>query len=116
MKSFLLTFCLAAWTAGECAGDDFLDRLDEKLTVTAFHDVIRARLSGRMDLEEYFFQQPPAGLIEAGGHTLFNPRLTLFVDAQLGPKVYFFVQSRVDRGLIPEMRGWRRVPMSTPFA
>src|SRR5262249_16438730 len=32
---------------------------------------------------------------------LFNPRLTLFLDAQLGSQVYFFAQARLDRGFDP---------------
>ena len=36
---------------------------------------------------------------------LFNPRLSLFLDAQLGPHVYLFVQSRIDRGFDPADAG-----------
>jgi hypothetical protein len=40
-------------------------------------------------------------LIDAEGNDLFNPRLSLFVDAQLGPKLYFFSQLRFDRAFDP---------------
>lgn len=97
----ILGFGVVAFMASRLAAEDFLDRVDEALTVTAFHDKVRARLSGLIDLEGYYFQQPPPGLIYADGETLFNPRLTLFLDAQFGPHVYAFAQARVDRGFDP---------------
>ena len=45
--------------------------------------------------------QPPPGLIDAAGDSLFNPRLSLFLDVQAGPHVYFFAQARLDRGFDP---------------
>ena len=101
MKASIISCALLAVMLVQCAAQDLLDRLDQKLTLNAFEDKARARLSGLVDVEGYSFEQPPPGLINAGGHSLFNPRLTLFVDAQLGPKVYFFVQARVDRGFDP---------------
>src|SRR6185436_15908925 len=44
---------------------------------------------------------PAPGVIRADENDLFNPRLTLFLDAQLGTHVYVFAQSRVDRGYDP---------------
>jgi hypothetical protein len=85
--------------------DDFLDRVDEALTFSAFNDNVRTRFSGLLDLEAYHFQQPAPGLIRTTSDNLFNPRLTLFLDAQLGPNVFFFLQSRVDRGFDPSDRG-----------
>ena len=79
----------------------FLDTLRDRLTFSAFDDNVRARLSGTIDLEYYHFQQPAPALINADGNDLFNPRLTLFLDAQLGPKVYFFSQLRFDRSFDP---------------
>ena len=55
---------------------DFLDRVDEALTFTAFNDNVRGRLSGTLDLEVYFFQQPAPGLILTEDDSLFNYRLT----------------------------------------
>ncbi len=91
--------------ASPLPAQDFFDRLDESLTLSAFNDSVRARLSGTLDLEYYHFQQPPPGLIDAAGCDLFNPRLTLFADAQLGPKVYFFAQARFDRHFDPTDEG-----------
>jgi len=83
------------------AADDFIDQLDGALTVSAMNDWFRARLSGTLDLEGYHFSQPAPGFIDATGNSLFNPRLSLFLDAQLGESIYFFAQGRVDRGFDP---------------
>ena len=100
-----LSLCLLACTARAFEVDDLLDRLDSALTVTAFQDNLRARLSGTIDLEAYHFQQPAPGLIDSKINTLFNPRLTLFLDAQAGSQIYFFAQSRLDRGFDPTGHG-----------
>ena len=54
MKVLLaLSICLLACTVHAFDVDDFLERLDSTLTLSAFHDVLRARLSGTVDLEAY---------------------------------------------------------------
>jgi len=100
-----LNFCLLACTVHAFEIDDFFDRLDNALTITAFDGNLRARLSGTIDTEFYNFQQPAPGLIDSEIDNLFNPRLTLFLDAQLGSQIYFFAQSRLDRGFDPSDRG-----------
>jgi hypothetical protein len=92
---------VAACGAAACGAGDFLDEVDDALTVDALHDSLRARLSGSIELEGYEFQQPAPALINADGDSLFNPRLVLFLDAQLGSHLYFFAQGRVDRGFDP---------------
>jgi hypothetical protein len=96
-----LSLCLFACTVHALEIDDFFDRLDNALTITAFDGNLRARLSGTIDTEFYNFQQPAPGLIDSNIDNLFNPRLTLFLDAQLGSQIYFFAQSRLDRGFDP---------------
>src|SRR5213076_402877 len=105
MKLRVLSLCAFACTACAFDIDDFFDRLDTALTISAFHDNLRARLSGTLDLEFYNFEQPPAGLIISDVDNLFNPRLTLFLDAQIGSQIYFFAQSRLDRGFDPSDHG-----------
>ncbi len=100
-----LSFCLLACTVHAFEIDDFFDRLDNALTITAFDGNLRARLSGTIDTEFYNFQQPAPGLIDSEIDNLFNPRLTLFLDAQLGSQIYFFAQSRLDRGFDPSDHG-----------
>src|SRR2546425_2800060 len=106
MKALLaLNFCLLAGSAHAFEIDDFFDRLDSTLTVAASDNNLRARLSGTIDLEAYHFEQPAPGLIDSKIDNLFNPRLTLFLDAQYGSQIYFFAQSRLDRGFDPSDRG-----------
>jgi len=100
-----LSLCLFACTVHALEIDDFFDRLDNALTITAFDGNLRARLSGTIDTEFYNFQQPAPGLIDSQIDNLFNPRLTLFLDAQLGSQIYFFAQSRLDRGFDPSDHG-----------
>ena len=83
------------------AAEDPLDRVEEALSASAFHDQLRARVSGLLDLEQYRVQLPAPGVIRATGNDFFNPRLTLFLDAQLGAQVYAFAQARADRGYDP---------------
>jgi hypothetical protein len=105
MKLHAFSLCLFASTACAFDVDDTLDRLDNALTVSAFRDNVRVRVSGTVDLEFYNFQEPPPGLIDSKIDNLFNPRLTLFLDAQLGSQVYFFAQTRIDRGFDPTDHG-----------
>jgi hypothetical protein len=105
MKWHALSLCVFACTACAFDIDDSLDRLDTALTISAFQDNLRARLSGTLDLEFYNFQQPAPGLIDSRNDNLFNPRLTLFLDAQLGSQLYFFAQTRIDRGFDPSDHG-----------
>ncbi len=90
---------LACWPAAG-AVDDWLDRLDESLTFSAF-DQARVHFSGLLDLEGYSFSTPAPALIETNRDRLFNPRLTLFTDVQWGDHVYAFAQTRLDRGFDP---------------
>jgi len=100
-------FALFVFACTACAFDidDALDRLDNTLTLSVFHDNLRARISGTLDLEFYNFQEPPPGLIDSEIDNLFNPRFTLFLDAQVGSQIYFFAQARVDRGFDPTYHG-----------
>jgi hypothetical protein len=108
-KSLVICCCVTAGLTAARGADDFLDRFDESLTWTASHDNVRAHVSGSLDLEAYTFQHPAPGLIHSDSDSLFNPRLSLFLDAQLGPQVYAFIQSRLDRGFDPGQGGmqWR---------
>lgn len=101
MKQLRSFAFLAALGVTTVVAEDFLDKVDEALTLNAFDGKVRARLSGFVDLEAYQVEQPPPGLIDTDHDFLFNPRLVLFLDAQLGPQVYFFMQSRADRDFDP---------------
>jgi hypothetical protein len=102
MTRYLTLFCgLAAAATAATGTDDWLDRVDDGLTWSAAQDQVRARVSGTFDLEGYRFGNPAPGLIRADGGSLVSPRLTLFLDAQLGSRLYVFAQARVDRGFDP---------------
>lgn len=96
-----LALVLAASARGALTTDEWLDRVDDALSASADQGEVRAHLSGTFDLETYHFAQPPPGLIYGDGHTLLDPRLSLFFDAQLGPAIYVFAESRADRGFDP---------------
>jgi hypothetical protein len=101
--NFRRTLC-AAWLALAPAvahGGDFMDRLDEALTFSSSDAQWRARISGLLDLEYYQFTGRAPGLIFTDNNLLFNSRLSLFLDAQLGPALYFFSQARIDQGFDP---------------
>lgn len=97
-KCLAICFCLGAGEVAAHGTDDFMDRVSEALTWSAARDQVRARLSGSLELEGYAFQLPVPGIIHAADGSHFNPRLNLFLDAQLGPRVYGFAQARVERG------------------
>lgn len=109
MKPVFICACLLASIMRALGAEDFLDEVDQALTISVFDDQVRARVSGLLDLEYYHYPQPTPGLIRAGGHDLFAPRLSLFLDAKIGPNVYVFAQTRVDTGFDPTDRGgqWR---------
>jgi len=92
---------LALLVTAARADEDFIDPVEDALAASAAHDSLRAKLSGALDLEGYQFAQPAPALIESNGTSLFLPRLTLYLDAQLGPYLYVFAESRVDRGFDP---------------
>ncbi|HMJ06548.1 MAG TPA: hypothetical protein VK474_09865 [Chthoniobacterales bacterium] len=101
MKLRLCVLFVASVAYSEARAQDFLDRLEQKLSLSTSDDRLRLRLSGTLDAEFYAFDLPAPGLIDATSETVFNPRLTLFLDAQLGPAIYFFSQARFDRHFDP---------------
>ena len=101
-RSVLLCAVLAfALTA---RADDWMDNLDETLRTSFFKGTVTVQVSGLLDLEGYYIQQPATGLYTEGGNFLFNPRLTINVDAQITPAIYAFVEARIDRGFDPADR------------
>ena len=98
-RGLVLLFLGLAATAR--ADEDYFDQLGDSLTLGSANGAVSARLSGTLDLEYYALPDPAPGLIYSDQPALFNPRLSLFLDAQLGPNVYFFAQARGDRGFDP---------------
>ncbi len=95
--------------AARLGADEFFDRVEDALSASAFGAELRARISGTLELEGYRFQTPAPALLQADGADLVAPRMTLFLDSQLGPYFYVFAQSRVDRGFDPDNDGSTRM-------
>lgn len=105
MKTLLIGVALVLTTGMTRASDAFFDRVEEALTFSAHDSRVRARISGTLELEGYDHQLPPPGVIDTASPRLFVPRLSVFVDAQLGSRWYAFAQVRADRGFDPRAAG-----------
>jgi len=81
-------------------GQQWLDELDNRLSLKSKEGLFRVDLSGLWDLEGYYVDQRPPGLLFED-ESFLNYRLRFFVDAQLGPHFYAFLQARLDRGFDP---------------
>ncbi|MCE9518903.1 MAG: hypothetical protein K8R87_04990, partial [Verrucomicrobia bacterium] len=106
MKHCLRYFLFAAFvfqlaSGAARAADDFLDEIDNRLNLHLLDNNVSVRLSGLIDIEGYYIQQPAPGLILTARDYLVNPRLTMNLDVQIGKHFYFFAQARVDRGFDP---------------
>ena len=97
--------CLIVLAVVVRGNDDFLDRVDDALTLSGWHDQLRVRLRGALDLEYYQLPSPAPGLFFTGQRSLYNPRLSLFLDAQLGSHLYVFAQTQADRAFDPTDEG-----------
>jgi hypothetical protein len=79
---------------------DWLDRIDDSLHLQSKGGLFRADLTGLFDLEGYYVDERPPGLLY-GYQSFVNYRTTFFVDATLGNHFYAFLQARLDRGFDP---------------
>jgi hypothetical protein len=102
---FAFALLIALPALARAADDEWLDRLDAHLTRAADDGSWRARLSGALEVNYYRFDQPAPGLIESDARALFDPRLVLFLDAQVGARCYIFAQARADGGFDPGAPG-----------
>ena len=84
---------------------DFFEKVHDTFSLDDSQDRFHFQLSGLADLEGYLIDHPAPGLIFSNQDFLLNPRLTLFLDAQIGSKIYVFAQTRVDRGFDPSEDG-----------
>ena len=84
---------------------DLLDRVNDALSIRNSEKQFQLQLSGLIDFEGYFIDQRAPGLIDTDDSFLFNPRISLFLDAQWTSHWYFFGQLRIDRGFDPSDQG-----------
>src|SRR5436190_2473006 len=80
---------------------DFLEKVHNALSLSDSDNRFHLQLSGLVDVETYFIDQPAPALIYTDHDFLFNPRFTLFLDANLGSQIYLFAQTRLDRSFDP---------------
>jgi hypothetical protein len=92
--SLILSLC---WPARA----DFPKKVHDALSLSDPDQRFHLQLSGLVDLETHFIDQPAPALIFTERDFLLNPRLTFFLDAQIGSKIYVFAQTRLDRGFDP---------------
>lgn len=105
MKHSAVALLVAAIALGAAASThgqtDFLEPVDQALFLESENGSFRTDLSGSIDAEYYYIDQNPPGLIFPNDDHFFNPRVSLFLDTQLGDHVYSLVQARFDRGFDP---------------
>ena len=83
-----------------CAAQQWLDQLETDLSLKNPSGSIRSDLTVLLDVEGYYVDQRPPGLI-FDDESFINPRATFYIDTMLGSHLYSFVQARVDRGFDP---------------
>ena len=88
---------------GASLGQEWLDELDDKLSLKTRDGFFRSDLSVLFDLEGYYVDQRPPGLLYED-ESFANYRLSFFVDTQIGPHFYALLQARLDRGFDPGRR------------
>lgn len=98
---FLAALVVSAADGAAWAQTELLDRMSEKLRVSAAGGLLRSELSGLLDLEGYWIDQHPPGHLFGGSSHFVNPRLSLFLDTRLGDHFSSLVQLRADRGFDP---------------
>jgi hypothetical protein len=99
MKTSSIVLGLAL-IAAAARGQEWLDTLEDKLSVKSRNGFFKSDLTGLLDLEGYYVDQRPPGLLFED-ESFFNPRLSLFLDTRLGSHFYVFVQARFDHGFDP---------------
>ena len=100
-RALAAPLCALGLAGAAFAQEDPLDRVDDQLSFGGWGDAVRVHVSGTVDLEGYYLRQPAPGLIFSEGNAIFNPRLSVFLDAQLGPRLYAFAETRADNGFDP---------------
>jgi hypothetical protein len=96
--SFVLVLLLGTRDAGAL---EWLDAVERALRYESPDGQVRVDLGGRLDVEGYWIDQQPPGLIFGRDDVAIQPRLVMTLDTWLGRQLYAFVQARVDRGFDP---------------
>lgn len=100
-KCLLPAFALILLASSPVCGQEFLDAIDDRLTLASEDQAFRVDLAGLLDLELYAPDQPAMGLLNTDDDLFFNPRLTLLFDVQATDHLRGHLQMRTDRGFDP---------------
>lgn len=95
---FLSALTLGAGLGVMSPAQEILERLGDRLHFSLADGGLRGRISGSFELEGYAISDPVADLVSGPKNTFLEPRFSLYLDAQIGARGYFFAQSRIDRG------------------
>ncbi|MEY2527769.1 MAG: hypothetical protein QOE73_2540 [Verrucomicrobiota bacterium] len=98
-------FCLSLIALTPAVAGDFFEQLHDKLSIHSPDGKFSLQITGLLDLEGYYLDQPAPGLIFTEDNFLINPRLSLFLDASFTSHLNVFVQARVDRHFDPSDAG-----------
>jgi len=99
VNRFLLTLTLLGAGASVQA-QDWMDDVDRYLNLKSKDGLLQAHLTGLFDLEGYYVDQRPPGLLYED-ESFLNARLSFFLDTRIGPHFYAFLQARLDQGFDP---------------
>jgi hypothetical protein len=98
IRALILGSAIGAVLVATSPAQECLERLSQRLNYRTAGGRVQLRLSGSLELEGYAISDPVADLVSGDADNFFNPRFTLFLDAQLGERGYLFAQGRIDRG------------------
>jgi hypothetical protein len=109
--------CIAA--AAACGPDaraqELLDAWDEALTYVSQDGKVQTDLSVVTDLTVYAPEEPTGGLLFTDDDVFVAPRLSAFLDMQLGDRWILHAQMRADRGFDPGLESGGQVRMDEYF-
>ena len=97
----LIAMCGVLCGTADAIAQDFLDALDNKLSYASADGGVRANLSLVGDLTVFAADQPAQGLLFTTSDTFLAPRLSAFLDVQIGDRWLLHGQARADRGFDP---------------
>lgn len=111
----MIALALLAFLAPQEDDEGFLGLSPGSLSVANKSGSLRFTLSGTVDLEAYLVTETSPGLLFED-RSFANPRLTLFLETEVGERLFLFAQSRIDRGFDPGDRGEPTIRLDEWFA
>ena len=97
-RAIIMGVAIGTALATASPAQELLERLSDRLSCSMAGGRVQVKLGGSLELEGYAISDPVADLVSGDKDVFFNPRFTLYLDAQLGARGYAFAQGRIDRG------------------